>query len=247
MSDDLQTMKLRYGPEVDDFGVMRLITRESRNSARIDLIDSQIESLMDERIRLRNENERIAIHRLVAEEASLERIREEHGEGWSPIPVRGYRIWTVNDSQPGLVGATGHRWTSPEQTATCDAARDDDDLPHSDHRCSDYGYGCGIYAAKSADDVDPGPSIRWVLGLVSLTGKVIEHDHGYRAARARVVAIVGHGVDHAVATSDSDHIHAVFAEGLAALHRLGTFAPPTYGTELEDRLNELERSITPWT
>jgi len=58
------------------------------------------------------------------------------------------------------------------------------DAPHS--AC-----GCGVYAAKSLPDV-AGLDEGWVIGEVSLWGRVVEHEHGYRAqwAQPRRLAVV---------------------------------------------------------
>lgn len=76
-----------------------------------------------------------------------------------------------------------------------------------DHLAPDEGCTCGFYATKSRDD---SPSLEWVVmaqaansrtrasgegtgvvfGRVDLAGKVIEHDLGYRAERARIAELI---------------------------------------------------------
>jgi hypothetical protein len=76
-----------------------------------------------------------------------------------------------------------------------------------DHLAPDEGCSCGFYATKSRDD---SPSLEWVVtaqaenslsrasegtsgvvfGRVDLAGKVIEHDLGYRAERARIMELI---------------------------------------------------------
>ena len=106
---------------------------------------------------------------------------------WSPTAVLGYRIWTIADSR-----FCGHWqvWDAPRKTATCTAQGP---LPHTDGRCAEVAFGCGIYAAKSPRPLLAGKDIRrnstFALGLVGLEGTVVEHERGYRAERASVLAI----------------------------------------------------------
>ena len=60
-------------------------------------------------------------------------------------------------------------------------------MPHDAPGCR-----CGIYAFKEAGPRRSpararGPAIAY--GLVALGGKVVEHEHGYRAQRAEVLAV----------------------------------------------------------
>jgi hypothetical protein len=106
---------------------------------------------------------------------------------WSPTAVLGYRIWTIAANQ-----LCGHWqvWATPHQTATCTA---DGPLPHTDGRCAEVAFGCGIYAAKSPRPLLAGKDIRrnssFAVGLVGLEGTVVEHERGYRAERASVLAL----------------------------------------------------------
>lgn len=108
---------------------------------------------------------------------------------WSPEAILGFRVWNVADA---LYGAR-QAWPAAELTARCLRRPDrptDDGVPHTEG-CSRPP--CGIYAVKRIDRlVDevglPGPGRRWAFGLVELTGKVVEHDRGYRARHARCIA-----------------------------------------------------------
>jgi len=60
-------------------------------------------------------------------------------------------------------------------------------LPHSapDERCT-----CGFYAVKEFRSVPEPYGCEVVLGKVAIAGKVIEHSHGYRAERARILELI---------------------------------------------------------
>ena len=106
---------------------------------------------------------------------------------WSPTAVMGYRVWLVEKSR--LHGAW-HRWESPDLVAVCENGSD---VPHTDGRCADIGFGCGIYAAKDVtqlmDEVGVTIKSHIAVGLVGLEGKVVEHERGYRGQRATVLAL----------------------------------------------------------
>lgn len=75
------------------------------------------------------------------------------------------------------------------------------DLCDSGHIAPDERCSCGIYAFKDLapelvpilegeSDPAPGQEMRFVVGRVELAGKVIEHELGYRAGRARIAALI---------------------------------------------------------
>ena len=115
-------------------------------------------------------------------------------QAWSPRPVLGYRVWQARQGQ--FQGAR-RTWATPALRAECVLVSEGGDggIPHTDGRCGRFGRGgCGIYALKDPGRLAAGarPWIRLadgtVFGLVALTGKVVEHEAGYRAAQAQVVA-----------------------------------------------------------
>jgi hypothetical protein len=57
----------------------------------------------------------------------------------------------------------------------------------------------------------------YLAGLVALGGKVVEHEHGYRAARAEVASAALIGRSREVFSSDPDVIAAIFADPADAL------------------------------
>lgn len=139
------------------------------------------------------------------------RAREAHAEGWSPSAVLGYRLWAVRSE--GLHGVK-MPWQSRRMTATCLTTRGDGEIPHTDGRCGRLG--CGVYAAKTVDplyrELDLAGIGDVALGLVALTGKVVEHDSGYRGAEAEVIALAASTGKHLLLTADRDRIDEVFAD-----------------------------------
>lgn len=136
-------------------------------------------------------------------------------EFWSPRPVLGFRMWEVR----GRLHGAWRAWDRPFREARCVSGRterDDGEVPHTDGRCGQPP--CGIYAFKEPAQLLasfglPEGSRRCVYGLVALSGKVVEHERGYRGQRATVVAaaVVGRGL-------------LVRAEGIERLQSL--FAAP---------------------
>lgn len=246
MNEDLHVLKLRYGPQEGGPELERLGVRVNRSQYRRQVIDEQIGELIEERRKLKAEEDRIEklLELLATEEA--QRIRSSHSEGWSPHPVVGYRTWHLDDDGR-VVGATGHVWSHPVIEAVCEQARRPyDDLPHTDRICSSFGYGCGVYASKSAADLEPGPAPR-IMGVVHLTGKVVEHESGYRAARALVVAVLADDGSRRLITADPDLVEAVFEQPAANLATHGEPFPPDRRESSSAILNELERRVKVWT
>ena len=115
-------------------------------------------------------------------------IKEDHGYGWSPSPVLGFRMWKL--SPAGFHGYREH-WKSPELMAECPTTGDGTDVPHIDGKCGSPP--CGIYAAKRVEDLliehRPWDLMESAVGLVAMTGKVVEHERGYRGEYVAVLAI----------------------------------------------------------
>lgn len=124
--------------------------------------------------------------RLEAEQAEARRMDAE--TMWSPVAVMGYRVWLMKPK--GLYGAW-KRWATSHKRAECAAGRGG--IPHTDGQCAMVAFGCGVYAAKSVDELMTTlameRSARFVVGLVGLEGKVVEHLRGYRAERATALAV----------------------------------------------------------
>lgn len=127
---------------------------------------------------------------------------------WSPWPIVGYRLWI--SSFDGVYGATGFRWEQPRLSAECRRPKQPsrDSAPHLAVDAVCHGL-CGINAYSDPDVLveraqqtpmrrrltsglapigDPLPE--GLYGAVSLSGRVVEHEDGYRAQHARVIGLV---------------------------------------------------------
>jgi len=129
---------------------------------------------------------------------------------WSPSPVLAYRLWWIRNH---VVKGARVRWTGRSLEAVCPRTGQPG-VPHVDGRCGVPG--CGIYAMKDIGRLrgwsHPRGERGWVAAVVALEGRVVEHEHGYRAARAGVVAAVAATRHQIAASEDPDWIEGVFAE-----------------------------------
>jgi len=119
-------------------------------------------------------------------------VRVAESVWWSPRPVVGYRTWQMIGDE--LHGAR-MPWSIPQQTARClHRWTSNRPVPHDAGDCGSPP--CGIYAVKDTRQVrgliepwfEQG-SLTVAVGVVALSGRVIEHDHGYRAEHAEVAAL----------------------------------------------------------
>jgi hypothetical protein len=132
---------------------------------------------------------------------------------WSPQPILAFRFWHVGRRLRGVRGP----WTEPVYVAECEGngyAAEDPNIPHTDGSCGPYG--CGLYGLKDATDLFrrclwPRSSASNAYGVVELSGKVVEHEQGYRAARARAVAIAVTRPDMMIRVEGQDHLQRLFA------------------------------------
>jgi hypothetical protein len=116
-------------------------------------------------------------------------------------PISGYRVWSydLRDKLAPLHSITCSRslicpWTragSGWVEATCTADHT------GQHTAPAEGCSCGIYAMASVDPTfvllsssESYNGTGHVLGRVDLAGKIIEHECGYRAERARIAELV---------------------------------------------------------
>jgi hypothetical protein len=141
---------------------------------------------------------------------------------WSPRPVLGFRMWEMR----GRLHGAWRAWDRPIYRARCVTGRgerDDGQVPHTDGRCGTPP--CGLYAFKEPEQLLaafglPEGSVRWVMGLVALTGKVVEHERGYRGQQGQVVAaaVVGRGL--LVKVEGPARLQSLFAQPEATVARL---------------------------
>jgi hypothetical protein len=152
-------------------------------------------------------------------EEVLDRVRTNQGEAWSPTPVLGFRAWRLHK---GLLYGAKVPWTSPVMSAECLHFIGGEDLPHSEGVCGPPP--CGVYAVKEIEtlcQLGQPASGSWVIGVVAMTGKVIEHELGYRAAHSTVAAVVGKIDHHRFAVDDQTHLSSLFAKPVTTARELG--------------------------
>ena len=246
---ELRNQQRRYGIAESPPHLARLEMAVDRRTARLAHVRSQIAELEAELHRLLTEVDGFAkgLEALLGDE--LERIRNAYGEGWSPVPILGYRIWSILD---GRLHGARLVWTTPHMRAVCPTAGGPaDEIPHSDGRCGRLG--CGVYAAKGIRpllaEILPARPVHFVAGLVELGGKVVEHERGYRAADAEVVAVAAVYHDRLLTTDDPATIARLFADPGPILESAAATAaipPDRLRTTVADWLESRERARDPW-
>lgn len=97
-------------------------------------------------------------------------------------PIHAWRTWTLVGSQDGSdvrlapIAGDGNPWP-PRRPAVASCTR------HRSHVRPELECTCGLHAVETPDELrrtrDPA-----VLGTVALWGRIVEHEHGYRAALA---------------------------------------------------------------
>lgn len=223
----LEIYRQRYRIE-DRLGPLHGLEKSiSRRRVRSAGLSRTIEALEAELTRARSElrvieteieGSRAAGALLISE--IIDRVREEKGEAWSPTPIRGFRVWRIED---GSVMGNQVHWTETSLSSVCLRDVPGDDVPHSVERCGPPA--CGIYAVKHLsmlpEEVAAGRIKRSIVGVVALSGKVIEHELGYRAEHARVVAAVANDAGRILITDDPEHLDALFHDPLHVLSRRG--------------------------
>ena len=97
-------------------------------------------------------------------------------------PIQAWRTWTLTGSRDGAdvrltpIAGDGRPWP-PRRPAESSCTR------HRSHVRPEFGCTCGLHAVEHPDELrrtrDPA-----VLGTVALWGRIVEHEHGFRAALA---------------------------------------------------------------
>ena len=240
----LHIYQQRYGiPDVPE-PALRLQRTLNRRKAkahvlhrRVDDLECQLAETRKELKAVRNEIEGTRRAGELLVEEILDRVRREHGEGWSPTPVFGFRMWVVRDNS--LYGAMT-RWRTPQMTSTCLNLIPGEDVPHSIRRCGPPA--CGIYATKSLDvlrrELGAGDTDGYVVGVAALKGKVVEHDRGYRAAQAEASAVTACFEQRHLFTDDPTVIADLFENPLSAININGSVGKPRPG--------QSDRYLTQW-
>jgi hypothetical protein len=242
LARELRLLQMRYGaPEVVWPG---LDDRVRSRRGRLRIIGEQIADLEAERQRLLAEIGGFEKALVLVRSTEIDRLRQAHAEVWSPFGIQGYRIWHLRHGR--LQGAR-MVWEQPHLTAVCGRGAGRDEVPHSDGRCGPPA--CGIYAAKHPDLFLREFTMAWdgAMGVVELTGKVVEHTDGYRALHARVVALGLVGGGRWLATDREDRIATAFHDPAQALVRWGALdgSPRAPWVGIVEYL--MEREAGPWT
>jgi len=248
--DELAAAREEHARYVARYGIVPANTgaldrRVADRLARLAHLRSRISELEAEATLLEEEAAGFAKGIMAVLGDTVERAREANAEGWSPVPVLGYRMWSATAA--GLVGFRT-AWRSPRLDAFCTTRRAGSDVPHTRGECRNPP--CGIYATKTLAELvaahpgEVGGNI--ALGLVALSGKVVEHERGYRAARADVVAVGMWVSDRLVLAGTPAAVAAAFSRtgpSLAAAGEAGPEPLTTITAFLAARHEERE----PWT
>ncbi|MDH5371408.1 MAG: hypothetical protein OEX97_00520 [Acidimicrobiia bacterium] len=205
----LQTLRNRYGRQRTDDAGHRMELAVNRRRLQLAEINQQIADLEQRARVIRSELQGFGKGMTLLAEETIAEYERAFPEAWSPSSVLGYRVWVINGN--GLIGAR-QVWETPVLVAECAEFPDVDEVPHTDNRCGRLG--CGVYATKELKpllDLHVRERDRnYAAGLVAMEGKVVEHEDGYRAARAEVVSMALIGQHREVYTTDSTVIAAAF-------------------------------------
>ena len=217
LRSELARLEDRYGIPASET-IIRLDQALGRRTAKIETLTQRLDETIETLVDLEDERAGLLSGMELALTDHIDQIQQEQGEVWSPWPVHAYRLWGVTTS--GLVGMV-EQWPEPRFEATCTKLPLNPDVPHTDARCSEPR--CGIYAAKAPTALiaEAPREGGWAIGLVALTGKVVEHDEGYRAARAEVAAIVVHHEGRVLAAEEPHLVGLAFAATAATAKLLG--------------------------
>lgn len=159
-------------------------------------------------------------------------------------PLIGYRVWAVTPDRHLQALSIGTRW-EPYQRQEAGHV-----YPHwssapwiadppADTACFRAGLcgACGIYALKSMDDViallgDLYYHYSYVVGSVALWGRVVVHEHGYRAQYAYPQTILG--------------AHAFDGSAIAATYGIPFTEDPTWKSAILSRQSSSNRYGNPY-
>jgi hypothetical protein len=225
--EDLEVYRQRYDIEDRLADVRRLEQSLSRRQAKAMSLLRETEVLQSRLAEAASELEVVQAEIAGSRQAGglliqeiLDRVRVEQGEAWSPVAVRGFRIWEIRDAS--ILGFQ-LKWSSSSMVARCLRQVVGDDIPHSESQCGPPA--CGIYAAKTLDPFAYGVTgclhDGWAIGVVALSGKVIEHEHGYRGAHGSVVAIATRLDRRWLVTAIPEHVRSFFEDPERTVSSLG--------------------------
>jgi len=178
-------------------------------------------------------------------EEILDQVQRDMGEAWSPTPVTGFRVWRIEDNR---VKGNQLPWLSPTMATRCLRDIPGEDLPHPVDRCGPPA--CGVYAVKDLDmfpsDVANGEIRRSIVGLVAMSGKVIEHDEGYRAYSATAIAVAANDGVRRLLTTNPDKVERLFDDPERVLAEAPSMGGPN-SNETREFLESLRTKEDTWT
>lgn len=106
-------------------------------------------------------------------------------------PIVGFRSWYVRGTGQLRSLAYSTVW-EPGETMTAKCRLLCGACPHKACRC-------GIYAFRELDSISPRRAGTYVTGAVELSGRIVEHELGFRAQHARPVALCESFYAHRIA------------------------------------------------
>ena len=188
LTREWERMRLRYGITDSPQALERLLLGLRRRNARLRHLRDRHAEIQAELSVLETEMQGMEkAVRLLLNDA-IERARSERGYSWSPSAVLGFRVWLIRDK-----GLHGYRvqWKHRSLRARCGISGTETGVPHTGDECGRPP--CGIYAAKDVTEVMTEHARvdirRLAVGLVGMTGKVVEHERGYRGEEATALAL----------------------------------------------------------
>lgn len=209
LNREWERLRLKYGIADSPPELGRLLLTSRRKRARLRDLGERLQNIQDEVDALDMEVAGIEKTLRFFLSEIISSVKADHGPAWSPLPMLGFRVWNLREG-----GFYGYRlrWEHRSLAAECGSTRNQEDVPHTDGQCANPP--CGIYAAKDADRIIEAHSDVEVavmaIGLVAMTGKVVEHELGWRAERATVLALAFVRGGRVQTTDDPDEIELLF-------------------------------------
>lgn len=238
---------MRYGIAGSPPGLDRLLLTMQRKQARLRDLRTRLAAIQDEVEVVEAEITGLetAVRCLLND--AISRAKVENGLAWSPVALLGYRVWAFSGGE-----FTGYRrrWEHRSLRAECSTTGNNDDVPHTAGECGQPP--CGIYAAKHVAGLfEAHRGVRpesLAVGLVGLTGKVVEHERGWRAEEATVLALTFVRGGRVHSTTDPDEIELLFqGVGVSAdWNEDGLEGEPDQAEVMIGYLRQMEREARQW-
>lgn len=213
------TLRHRYGVLHTLPQLTKLDAAVGPSTSRLRLLSEQLADIEKELRWLESEIESFDKGRELLLVGAINDLQRRYKEARSPDPISGFRLWDVRSD--GLYGVKA-KWNCAQMVARCLTTDTTDEVPHTDGRCGKPP--CGVYATKDVGDLIADLQIEApnrstiAIGLVAMSGKVVEHQRGYRAAITDVLALaITEAEKVPLLTHDSDRIRECFSNP-AGLH-----------------------------